>query len=265
VFACQHDLVADARAALLERQTRAGSPPPRGTAAAAAEAAAAAAADAELAALDAALDSAQANLEAVQADTLLAGELSALGGFWLLRRLLPALAEQRGGAVVAAADADEAAAADADEAALAGLLALPGLGYQVLDREDAALLLDTLARELPRWGHTQLAAALSGCLPCLGPVAPDRGDALVTLFQAAGAAAPLLAPLEAAALLRALAGVPGYAPEPRVAQALLDAALEPPLQAVGARALHDLLAAADALGAAPRPQHLSALRALLSG
>jgi hypothetical protein len=69
---------------------------------------------AKLAALQAALMATGSNLMAIQQDNLLAGELSAVGGYWLLRRLLPQL------------QADGNAAA-----VLQGVMALPGLGYKV--------------------------------------------------------------------------------------------------------------------------------------
>jgi hypothetical protein len=60
----------------------------------------------------AAMQQASTNLQAIQQDPLLAGELSAVGGYWLLRRFLPTLHEQPG-------------------VVLTGLTALPGLGYRV--------------------------------------------------------------------------------------------------------------------------------------
>jgi hypothetical protein len=68
----------------------------------------------ELDALQAAVMVTGPNLMGIQQDRLLAGELSAVGGYWLLRRLLPQL------------QADGNAAA-----VLQGILALPGLNYQV--------------------------------------------------------------------------------------------------------------------------------------
>lgn len=67
---------------------------------------------AEVEALQAALQRSTANLMEIQQDSLLAGELSAVGGYWLLRRLLPQLQGNI-------------------EATLLGLTALPGLNYQV--------------------------------------------------------------------------------------------------------------------------------------
>jgi hypothetical protein len=69
---------------------------------------------AELEALQAALTASSPNLLGIQQDSLLAGELSAVAGYWLLRRLLPELQS-----------AGDAAAV------LQGVLALPGLQYQV--------------------------------------------------------------------------------------------------------------------------------------
>lgn len=60
----------------------------------------------------AALQQASTNLQAIQQDPLLAGELSAVGGYWLLRRFLPTLHKQ-------------------PDVVLHGLSALPGLGYRV--------------------------------------------------------------------------------------------------------------------------------------
>lgn len=60
----------------------------------------------------AALQQASKNLQAIQQDPLLAGELSAVGGYWLLRRFLPTLHKQ-------------------PDMVLHGLSALPGLGYRV--------------------------------------------------------------------------------------------------------------------------------------
>jgi hypothetical protein len=68
----------------------------------------------DLDALQAAMMVTGANLMGIQQDNLLAGELSAVGGYWLLRRLLPQL------------QADGNAAA-----VLQGVMALPGLSYQV--------------------------------------------------------------------------------------------------------------------------------------
>jgi hypothetical protein len=68
----------------------------------------------DLDALQAAMMVTGPNLMGIQQDSLLAGELSAVGGYWLLRRLLPQLQ----------ADGDAAAV-------LQGVLALPGLNYQV--------------------------------------------------------------------------------------------------------------------------------------
>jgi hypothetical protein len=69
---------------------------------------------AELAALQAALMVSSPNLLGIQQDSLLAGELSAVGGYWLLRRLLPQLQAAGNAAAV-----------------LQGVMALPGLSYQV--------------------------------------------------------------------------------------------------------------------------------------
>lgn len=60
----------------------------------------------------AALQQASTNLQAIQQDPLLAGELSAVGGYWLLRRFLPTLHKQ-------------------PDMVLHGLSALQGLGYRV--------------------------------------------------------------------------------------------------------------------------------------
>lgn len=67
---------------------------------------------AELSALQAALQQGSAHLVAIQKDALLAGELSAVGGYWLLRRLLPAVQ-------------------DKPVLSLQGVCALRDLGYQV--------------------------------------------------------------------------------------------------------------------------------------
>lgn len=67
---------------------------------------------AEVSALQAAMQQASTNLAAIQQDPLLAGELSAVGGYWLLRRFMPALQDQ-------------------PELILKSLGALPGLGYKV--------------------------------------------------------------------------------------------------------------------------------------
>jgi hypothetical protein len=66
----------------------------------------------ELHAVETALAAAIENLTAIYQDTLLAGELSAVGGYWLLRRFLPALQQQ-------------------PPLVLTGLCALPGLRYKV--------------------------------------------------------------------------------------------------------------------------------------
>jgi len=67
---------------------------------------------AEVSALQAAMQQSSTNLMSIQQDPLLAGELSAIGGYWLLRRFLPAVGDQ-------------------PELVLQGLCALPGLGYKV--------------------------------------------------------------------------------------------------------------------------------------
>ncbi|KAF8066322.1 hypothetical protein HT031_002645 [Scenedesmus sp. PABB004] len=206
---------------------------------------------AELAALQAALETATHHVAAIRQHRLLAGELSAMGGYWLLRRLLPRLA---GGG-----PAQRGAAARGF-----GALAADRLGYRVLDPEDADLLVRLLAQHLPAWRAGELAAALSAALPCLGGVPPSRGDDLALLFAAAGAAAGGMQPREAARLLLVLCQLPGYAPDPKVAQALLDAALAPPL-AGNARSLYGLLSAAAELGAAPRPEQLLRVQGVLQG
>lgn len=66
----------------------------------------------QAAALQDAMQHASTNLAAIEQDPLLAGELSAVGGFWLLRRFLPAVQAQ-------------------PDMVLQGLGALPGLGYKV--------------------------------------------------------------------------------------------------------------------------------------
>lgn len=69
----------------------------------------------ELHAVEAALATAVKNLTVIYEDGLLAGELSAVGGYWLLRRFLPALQQQ-------------------PQLVLRGLCALPGFRYQVRQR-----------------------------------------------------------------------------------------------------------------------------------
>lgn len=68
--------------------------------------------EAEVEALQAAVQQSNTNLLAIQQDPLLAGELSAVAGYWLLRRFLPEVQQQ-------------------PELVLQGLCALPGLGYRV--------------------------------------------------------------------------------------------------------------------------------------
>ncbi|WIA22814.1 hypothetical protein OEZ86_009765 [Tetradesmus obliquus] len=197
---------------------------------------------AEIEALQAALMVASPNLMGIQQDRLLAGELSAVGGYWLLRRLLLQLA----------------AAGDA-AAVLQGVLALPGLNYQVLDAEDADVLLQLLVL---RWDPQQLAAALIAGLPCLGNTPPSGGDALAVLFADVGAAAGGMGQQQAAQLLVVLAQLPGYAPDPTVAQALLDRALAPPL-ALTPPELLQLMTAAQELGACARPEQVPLLQQAL--
>uniref|UniRef100_A0A383VK72 Uncharacterized protein n=1 Tax=Tetradesmus obliquus TaxID=3088 RepID=A0A383VK72_TETOB len=243
---------------------------------------------AEIEALQAALMVASPNLMGIQQDRLLAGELSAVGGYWLLRRLLLQLAAAGDAAAVlqgvlalpglnyqlaAAGDAAAvlqgvmalpglnyqlAAAGDA-AAVLQGVLALPGLNYQVLDAEDADVLLQLLVL---RWDPQQLAAALIAGLPCLGNTPPSGGDALAVLFADVGAAAGGMGQQQAAQLLVVLAQLPGYAPDPRVAQALLDRALAPPL-ALTPPELLQLMTAAQELGACARPEQVPLLQQAL--
>jgi hypothetical protein len=154
---------------------------------------------AEAAAVQAALQLSSSNLLAIQADPLLAGELNAVGGYWLLRRLLPAVPEP-----------------EQPAALLTGLCALPCLGFKVLDSQDADVLLARLTAGLPAWSSSQLAAATVAALPCLGETPPLDGQQLGELFAALGAAAPGMASREAGRVLVALSSLPGYAPHPQV-------------------------------------------------
>jgi hypothetical protein len=70
--------------------------------------------EAEVSALQAALQQSSTNLLAIQQDPLLAGELSAVAGYWLLRRFMPEVQQQQ-----------------QPELVLQGLGTLPGLGYRV--------------------------------------------------------------------------------------------------------------------------------------
>lgn len=193
----------------------------------------------------AAMQQASTNLQAIQQDPLLAGELSAVAGYWLLRRFLPTLREQPG-------------------LVLTGLKALPGLGYRVLDAEDGDVLLGQLTPQLQSWTPAQIAAAVTASLPCLGDVPPSDAQQFALQFAAIGAAAGSMSPQEAARVLLVLAQLPGYAPDAQVAQALLAAALKPPLTHMTARQLYQLLQAAAELGAAPSGSALEQVQAFLS-
>jgi hypothetical protein len=87
---------------------------------------------------------------------------------------------------------------------------------QVLDAEDADVLLQLLALQQQSWDPNQLAAALTAGLPCLRETAPSGGDALAVLFAAVGAAAGGMNQQAAGQLLVVLAQLPGYAPDPKV-------------------------------------------------
>jgi hypothetical protein len=87
---------------------------------------------------------------------------------------------------------------------------------QVLDAEDADVLLQLLALQQQSWDPNQLAAALTAGLPCLRETAPSGGDALAVLFAAVGAAAGGMSQQAAGQLLVVLAQLPGYAPDPKV-------------------------------------------------
>jgi hypothetical protein len=87
---------------------------------------------------------------------------------------------------------------------------------QVLDAEDADMLLQLLALQQQFWDPNQLAAALVAGLPCLGETAPSGGDALAVLFAAVGAAAGGMGGPQAGQLLVVLAQLPGFAPDPTV-------------------------------------------------
>lgn len=93
---------------------------------------------------------------------------------------------------------------------------------QVLDPEEADVLLRLLTLHLPTWSPGQLAAALSSTLPCLGDHAPSDGQSLALLFDAAGAAAAAgMDAQEAGQLLLVLAQLPGYAPDAKVTSSQL--------------------------------------------
>jgi hypothetical protein len=87
---------------------------------------------------------------------------------------------------------------------------------QVLDAEDAEVLLQLLALQQQSWDPNQLAAALTAGLPCLRETAPSGGDALAVLFAAVGAAAGCMSQQAAGQLLVVLAQLPGYAPDSKV-------------------------------------------------
>jgi hypothetical protein len=87
---------------------------------------------------------------------------------------------------------------------------------QVLDAEDADVLLQLLALQQQSWDPDQLAAALTAGLPCLRETAPSGGDALAVLFAAVGAAAGGMSQQAAVQLLVVLAQLPEYAPDPKV-------------------------------------------------
>lgn len=78
------------------------------------------------------------------------------------------------------------------------------------------MLVALLTAHLPAWDCSQVAAALTATLPCLGDVAPSGGGGLALLFAAAGAAAPGMAAREAGQLLVVLEQLPGYAPDAQV-------------------------------------------------
>jgi hypothetical protein len=87
---------------------------------------------------------------------------------------------------------------------------------QVLDAEDAAVLLSHLTPHLQVWTPTQLAAAVTSSLPCLGDKAPTDGQQFALLFAALGAAASSMSARQAAGVLVVLAQLPGYAPDAQV-------------------------------------------------
>eukprot|EP00775_Hariotina_reticulata_P011598 gene11598-11742_t len=281
VFASHSQLLADTQRKLLlrqQQQLQATAPVLHGKEAA------------EVAALQAALQTSSTNLKDIYQDQLLAGELSAVAGYWLIRKLLPAVAQQQ-------SSAEPDGRGDAAAVVLSGLLALPGLRYQVrlpegnlgvglelslaelrpneldvsaalgsvlvLDGEDADVLLHLLGSQLQRWSSRQLAAALTSALPCLGPTPPTDGTLLAVLFAAAGAAAGGMTNAEAGRLLVVLEQLPVFAPDPQVAQKLLDQALNLPLQ-LSSRQLYQVLSSAQALGAVPRPEHMALLQQVLS-
>jgi hypothetical protein len=85
-----------------------------------------------------------------------------------------------------------------------------------LDADDANVLTGHLTAQLQSWSPTQLAAAVTSALPCLGDIAPTDGQQLALLFAAVGAASSGLSPAEAAKVLLVLAQLPGYAPDAQV-------------------------------------------------
>jgi hypothetical protein len=136
VFASHKQLLADTQQLLLIQQEQLQS-------------SAAAAQDeeeaAEVAALQTALQTSSTHLQDIYQDQLLAGELSAVAGYWLIRKLLPTVAKQLLDAAAPAAAGDVPlspataqnlagqadSSNDAVSVVLTGLLALPGLRYQV--------------------------------------------------------------------------------------------------------------------------------------
>lgn len=88
--------------------------------------------------------------------------------------------------------------------------------HQVLDADDADVLTGQVTAQLQSWSPTQLAAAVTSALPCLGDIAPTDGQQLALLFAAVGAAARAFSPADAAKVLVVLAQLPGYAPDSQV-------------------------------------------------
>lgn len=99
---------------------------------------------------------------------------------------------------------------------------------QVLDTADADTLVSQLTPHLQSWSPSQLAAAVTSSLPCLGDIPPSDGQQFALLFAGVGAAAAGMSPQEAARVLMVLAQLPGYAPNAQVI------ALAPPVPQVAA-------------------------------
>lgn len=133
---------------------------------------------------------------------------------------------------------------------------------QVLDSDDADVLLALVREHMQQWDASQLADAVTASCPSLVQP-PSEPAALAAMFAAVAQHAPSMQGCDAVHVLAALAALPVYRPDDACVSALLARALEEPGQ-LSKQQLYTALASAGEMGLAPSPQQLQAVAAVLA-